>query len=216
MKHIFQKGADTTPVTLLLLHGTGGTEYDLLPLAERIDPSAAVLSVRGNVRENGMPRFFRRLAEGVFDEADLLFRTHELYDFLQQAAEMYQFDRRHIVAVGYSNGANIAASMMFHIPHALKGAILHHPMVPRRGVTLPDLSGTPVFIGAGRNDPLCPVQESEELARLLAGAGAHVYVHWEAAGHQLTAAEAAAAQQWYQQHVANPGKERGTGSSFSG
>jgi len=101
-----------------------------------------------------MPRFFRRLAEGVFDEADLLFRTHELYDFLQQAAEMYQFDRRHIVAIGYSNGANIAASMMFHIPHALKGAILHHPMVPRRGVTLPDLSGTPVFIGRAQGRAL--------------------------------------------------------------
>src|SRR5690606_31403766 len=113
--------------TLLLLHGTGGTERDLLPLAERIDPEASVLSVRGNILENGMPRFFRRLAEGVFDEEDLIFRTHELSDFLLQASKDYKFDRDRVVAVGYSNGANIAASMMFHIPDALMGAILHHP-----------------------------------------------------------------------------------------
>src|SRR5690606_34628251 len=107
--------------TLLLLHGTGGNENDLLPLANHIDPSANVLSVRGNVLENGMPRFFRRLAEGVFDEEDLIFRTKELNEFLDEAAEKYEFDRNNIIAVGYSNGANIAASLLFHYENALKG-----------------------------------------------------------------------------------------------
>ncbi len=195
MRHLFRQGTNAT--TLLLLHGTGGTEHDLLPLAERLDPAASVLGVRGNVLENGMPRFFRRFAEGVFDEEDLIFRTHELNDFLGKAAETYKFDRSRVVAVGYSNGANIAASLLFHIPGALRGAILHHPMVPRRGVTLPDLSGIPVFIGAGRNDPICSARETEELAGLLSGAGADVTVHWENNGHRLTESEVAAAREWY-------------------
>src|SRR5699024_1710871 len=104
--------------------------------------------------ENGMPRFFKRLAAGVFDEEDLIFRTEELNDFLDEAAETYHFDRSNVLAIGYSNGANIAASLMFHYQDALKGAILHHPMVPRRGLELPDLSGKTVFIGEGKNDPM--------------------------------------------------------------
>ena len=199
MKHVFRQGSNAA--TLLLLHGTGGTERDLLPLAETLDPAASALGVRGNVPENGMPRFFRRFAEGVFDEEDLVFRTQELNDFLGQAAEAYRFDRSRVVAVGYSNGANIAASLLFHVPGALRGAILHHPMVPRRGVKLPDLSGVPVFIGAGRNDPICAPRETEELAALLAGAGAGVTVHWENGGHRLTESEVAAAQAWYRQHA---------------
>ncbi|WP_100012579.1 alpha/beta hydrolase [Lentibacillus sediminis] len=197
MKHIFQKGNDPAKPTLLLLHGTGGTEQDLLPLAEKIDPDANVLSVRGNVSENGMPRFFRRLAEGVFDEEDLIFRTTELNEFLDEAAEKYDFDRNNIVAVGYSNGANIAASLLFHYQDALKAAILHHPMVPRRGIDLPDLSAKDVFIGAGTNDPICSAEESEELKSLLEGAGAEFELHWENRGHQLTYNEVEAAGEWY-------------------
>lgn len=200
MKHIFKKGSDPSRPVLLLLHGTGGNELDLLPLAERVDASASVLSVRGNVLENGMPRFFRRLAEGVFDEEDLIFRTKELNEFLDEAAEQYEFNRRNILAVGYSNGANIAGSLMFHYEDALKGAILHHPMVPRRGVDLPDLSGKPVFIGAGSNDPICPAQESEELKSLLENANAKVELHWENHGHQLTFGEVDAATKWYQKN----------------
>ncbi|MBP1968379.1 phospholipase/carboxylesterase [Virgibacillus natechei] len=197
MKHIFQQGNDPSRPTLLLLHGTGGTEQDLLPLAEKIDPEANILSVRGNVSENGMPRFFRRLGEGVFDEEDLIFRTKELDEFLDEAAQEHHFDRNNIVAVGYSNGANIAASLLFHYQHSLKAAILHHPMVPRRGIDLPDLSGKHVFIAAGSNDPICAPEESKDLKSLLEGANANVELMWENKGHQLTMNEVIAAEKWY-------------------
>ncbi|WP_028608482.1 alpha/beta hydrolase [Paenibacillus harenae] len=197
MKHLFKQGTDEKAPVLLLLHGTGGTERDLLPLADRISPASSVLSVRGNVLENGMPRYFRRLAEGVFDIEDLKFRTKELQEFLNSAAEEYGFDRGNIVAIGYSNGANIAGSLLFHYKASLKGAILHHPMVPVRGVELPDLTGVPCFIGAGSNDPLCTPEETEELDKLLSGAGAAVKVHWEPHGHQLTGSEVAAAEAWF-------------------
>lgn len=197
MKHIFNKGKDPKKPTLLMLHGTGGTELDLLPLAGMIDDEASVLSVRGNILENGMPRFFKRLAEGIFDEEDLIFRTKELNEFLDEAAEKYEFDRDNIIAIGYSNGANIAASLLFHYQDALKAAILHHPMVPRRGITLPDLTGKRVFIAAGTNDPICSPEESSELQSLLANANANVEMHWENRGHQLTAQEVEAAAKWY-------------------
>ncbi|MEH7224042.1 alpha/beta hydrolase [Bacillus sp. JJ1566] len=197
MKHIFNKGTNPQKPTLLLLHGTGGNELDLLPLAGRIDDEASVLSVRGNVLENGMPRFFKRLAEGVFDIEDLIFRTKELNEFLDEAAEKYEFDRKNILAIGYSNGANIAASLLFHYQDALKGAILHHPMVPRKGIDLPNLTGKSVFIAAGTNDPICSPMESAELQSLLEKANATVEIHWENRGHQLTATEVEAAAQWY-------------------
>lgn len=195
MKHIFQKGNNNK--TLLLLHGTGGNERDLLPLAEYIDNEASVLSVRGNVLENGMPRFFKRIAEGIFDEEDLVNRTAELKNFLDESAEKYAFDRQQVIAIGYSNGANIAASLLFHYQDVLAGAILHHPMVPRRGISLPNLSDVSVFIGAGTNDPLCPPEESEALKELLVKAEANVTLHWESFGHQLSQQEMKAAEQWY-------------------
>lgn len=201
MKHVFQKGKDTSKPVLLLLHGTGGNELDLLPLAEIIDPGASVLSVRGNVLENGMPRFFRRLAEGIFDEEDLNFRTKELNEFLNEAAKTYEFDRNNIVAIGYSNGANIAASLLFHFEDALKAAVLHHPMVPRRGIQLPNLAETAVFIAAGTNDPICAPSESEELKTLLENANANVTMHWENRGHQLTMGEVEKAKEWYDNTV---------------
>lgn len=199
MNHLFQKGSDPGAPTLLLLHGTGGTERDLLPIGQMINPGSSLLSVRGNVLENAMPRFFRRLAEGVFDEQDLIFRTDELYAFLDEAAMEHGFDRQNIVAVGYSNGANIAGSLLFHYRDALKGAILYHPMVPRRGVELPDLTQTPVFVGAGKNDPICPLPETEELTQLLEAAGAPVTLHWESYGHQLMEREVQASAVWFKQ-----------------
>lgn len=201
MQHFFQKGKDPSKPTFLLLHGTGGNELDLLPVAGRIDDEASILSVRGNVLENGMPRFFRRLAEGVFDEEDLVFRTKELNEFLDEAAEKYPISRNNIIAIGYSNGANIAASLLFHDQNSLKGAILHHPMVPRRGMDLPDLSGKSIFIAAGTNDPICSPEESAELQLLLQNANAVVELHWENRGHQLTIEEVEAAAQWYIQKI---------------
>lgn len=200
MRHIFRKGTSPNPPTLLLLHGTGGSEYDLLPVAQIIASTSNVLSVRGEVKENGMSRFFRRLAEGVFDEEDLLFRTEELNDFIDNTANQYEFDRENVVAIGYSNGANIAGSLLFHCKDSLRGAILFHPMVPRRGVILPELSQTPIFIGAGKNDPISSQHEIRELRVLLEGAGASVEMHWEEAGHQLTLPEIKAAAHWYNKH----------------
>lgn len=197
MKHIFKAGKDPEKPVLLLLHGTGGNENDLLPLAAHIDPEASVLSVRGNISENGMPRFFKRLAEGVFDMEDLKVRTEELYNFIAESAEQYDFDRSNVTAVGYSNGANIAANLLFTYSDALKAAILHHPMVPDRDTELPALTGVPVFIAAGTNDPICPAQESEDLKNFLENAGADVNLHWENHGHQLTMPEVEAAKVWY-------------------
>lgn len=201
MKHLFKQGSNTEKPVFLVLHGTGGNEQDLLPLAAHIDPEASVLSVRGNVSENGMPRFFKRLAEGVFDMEDLKFRTKELYDFIGKAAEEHGFDRSNVLAVGYSNGANIAANLLFTYADALKGAILHHPMVPDREAQLPDLADTPIFIAAGTNDPICPAEESTDLQQLLATAGAKVDLHWENYGHQLTMPEVEAAKRWYDSNL---------------
>lgn len=197
MEHIFKEGNDKQSPTLLLLHGTGGNERDLLPIAEMISPHSSVLSVRGNILENGMPRFFRRLAEGVFDEEDLLFRTRELHDFIEECSNKYQFDRNNVLAIGYSNGANIAASMMYHYQNALAGAILLHPMVPIREVELPNLTNTPVFIGAGLNDPIIPQAETKELIDTLRAANGTVTEYWGEAGHQLTREEIDQAKQWY-------------------
>lgn len=200
MKHLFIEGRDKNLPTLLLLHGTGGNEQDLLPIAEMIAPEASILSVRGNVLENGMPRFFRRLAEGIFDEEDLIFRTKELNDFVKTSAQNYNFDLNKVVAIGYSNGANIAASMMYHHHKALNGAILFHAMVPRRGVKLPDLSNTPVFIGAGKQDPLIPLKETQELVNNLQGTNAKVTEYWVNGGHQLVKDEVDQAKQWFDQN----------------
>lgn len=195
MQHIFEHG--TNGRTLLLLHGTGGTERDLIGLAKEIDDNANILSVRGNVLENGMPRFFRRVAEGVFDMEDLFFRTKELDDFVQQASVDYQFDRNQVIAIGYSNGANIAGSLLFHHENALRAAILHHPMVPNRDAKIPNLANVDVWIGAGTNDFMCPPQESEQLEQMLQAHGAKVETAWFNQGHQLTMPEVQAAKAWY-------------------
>jgi phospholipase/carboxylesterase len=203
MQHIFNEGKDKNEPTLLLLHGTGGNERDLLPIAEMIAPNASVLGVRGNILENGMPRFFRRLAEGVFDEEDLVFRTKELNTFISEMADKYKFNRDNVVAIGYSNGANIAASLMYHHEKAINGAILLHAMVPRRGVQIPDLSKTPIFIGAGTNDPIIPQAETKELANAFRNANADVTEHWGEAGHQLTREEIVKAREWFDQNYRN-------------
>ncbi len=195
-------GADTT---LLLLHGTGGNENDLLELGRSLAPHASLLSPRGKVLERGMPRFFRRLAEGVFDQEDLARRTDELAEFISQAAPEYRFDASRLVAVGYSNGANIAASVLLKHPAALAGAVLFHPMVPFEPKEPPVLRGTEVFISAGQNDPLVPRALTERLAELLRIAGAGVTVHWEPGGHELVTGEVDAARGWFDRTFARAG-----------
>jgi predicted esterase len=184
---------------LLLLHGTGGTENDLLDLGRSLLPDAALLSPRGKILENGMPRFFRRLAEGVFDEEDLIFRTHELADFIEAAAKRYAFDPRSVVAVGYSNGANIAASTLLLRPGSLRGAVLLRAMTPLLPEKLPNLTGVGVFLAAGRNDPIVPIASVEQLAALLRKAKAEVSLQWSPGGHQLTPQEIDAARTWMHQ-----------------
>src|SRR4051812_32053589 len=164
--------------TLLLLHGTGGNERDLIPLGQELDPDASLLSPRGKILENGMPRFFRRLAEGIFDLEDLQKRTHELADFVTSAAEHYKIDNQKIVAVGYSNGANIAASTLLLRPKTLSAAILFRAMVPLVPETPPDLASTSVCITAGSLDPIVPASNTKELADLLRAAGADVTVRF--------------------------------------
>ena len=182
--------------TLLLLHGTGGDENDLLPLGKLLAPNANLLSPRGKISENGMPRFFRRLAEGVFDIPDLIARTHELADFIAVASNAYGFDPKRVVAAGFSNGANIAASLLLLRPGVLRATVLLHAMVPLVPETVPDLTGTRVFLGAGRQDPVATPDETEKLAALLRGAGADVTTHWQPGGHGLTREEALAAAEW--------------------
>ena len=196
--------------TLLLLHGTGGNEEDLIPLGRALVLGAGLLSPRGQVLERGMPRFFRRIAEGVFDQEDLARRTGELGEFVASAAATYGLDRDGVVAVGFSNGANIAASLLLRRPGLLRAAVLLSPMVPFEPDPLPDLAGMPVFIGAGRTDPIAPPAESERLAALLRRAGASVTLHWEAGGHSISDDEVATARTWLERVLATGGSGAAT------
>ena len=183
-------------VTLLLLHGTGGDENDLVPLGRELAPGASILSPRGKVSEYGAARFFRRLAEGVFDHEDLVFRTHELAGFIETTSEEYDFDLSKLVAVGYSNGANIAASLMLLHPGLLRAAILLRAVVPFEPEGKPDLSGMPVFLAAGRRDQMIPPQNTERLAEILREAGADLDLRWRNTGHPLTFEEVEEAKEW--------------------
>jgi phospholipase/carboxylesterase/glyoxalase family protein len=194
--HRYVPGEVETGPTLLLLHGTGGNEEDLIPLGQDLVPGAAILSPRGKVSEYGAPRFFRRIAEGVFDHEDLLYRTHELAAFVEAAAEEYGFDRSRVVAVGYSNGANVAASTLLLHPGVLRAAVLFRTMVPFEPEVTPDLSGFPVFMSAGRMDRMIPPDNTQRLADILAEAGAEVELRWRDVGHRLTYEEVADAREW--------------------
>lgn len=198
--HHYQPGANSTSPTLLLLHGTGGDEQSLVELGSHLLPGAALLSPRGKVLENGNPRFFRRLAEGVFDIEDLKLRTHELADFIEAAAIEYQFDLNSVVAVGYSNGANIAASLLLLRPAVLGKAVLFRAMLPLEVEQKPDLTGKQVMIAAGEGDSLLPRASVERLATILKASGAEVTLLWQPTGHQLTQNDVDSAYQWLIQH----------------
>ena len=184
-------------VTLLLLHGTGGNEQDLIPLGQELYPRAAILSPRGKVLESGMPRFFRRLAEGVFDIEDLKFRTHELADFVRKASKVYKFDLRYIISIGYSNGANIASSLLLIHPEIITSVVLFRAMVPFIPKKVPNLTGKNIFIGAGQYDPIVSRKQTETLFGFFEKAGANVVLHFEEnSGHELGYDEISAAKDW--------------------
>ena len=195
--HRFVPAGTPDAPTLLLLHGTGGDENDLLPVGRMLDERTALLSPRGKVLEHGMPRFFRRLAEGVFDHEDLVNHTHELAGFVERAADEYNIDRRRLFAVGFSNGANIAASLLLTYPRLLAGAILLRAMVPFEPEKTPDLSGTPVYLAAGRSDQMVPPENTERLAQVLREAGAEVTLDWQLGGHGIGPDEIQAARNWF-------------------
>src|SRR5918992_2033784 len=196
--HQFIPSFDTQDkVTFLLLHGTGGNEQDLIPLGRELNPRAAMLSPRGKVLESGMPRFFRRLAEGVFDIKDLKFRTHELADFVRKASKVYKFDLRYIISIGYSNGANIASSLLLIHPEIITSVVLFRAMVPFIPKKVPNLTGKNIFIGAGQYDPIISRKQTETLFGFFEKAGANVVLHFEEnSGHELGYDEISAGKDW--------------------
>ena len=194
--HRFEPGTDSAAPPLLLLHGTGGDENDLLPVGRKLSPGSALLSPRGDVLEHGQLRFFRRFAEGVFDLADVEKRTHALADFVAAAAQRYGFAPDRLIALGFSNGANIAASLLLLRPETLAGAVLLRPMVVLEPAKVPDLSGKAVLISSGNADPIVPNDHPVRLAQMFRDAGASVTLQTHAAGHGLVPADFAAARKF--------------------
>ncbi len=207
--HVFEPSASSSARTLLVLHGTGGDENSLIPLARTLDPDAAILSPRGNVLEGSAPRFFRRLAEGVFDEADLIVRTHALADFVEEAAQRYAFDPGQVMAVGYSNGANIAAGLLLLRPEALCGAILLRAMVPLEPTSLPNLIGRHILMLTGEFDPILPPENARRLATMLRQYGADVTYELLRSGHELTGRDVELATEWLSARACPPENRQG-------
>ena len=187
--HNFEAGTDPATPPLLLLHGTGGDENDLIPLGQKLSPGSMLLSPSGDVNEHGARRFFARLAEGVFDPAEITRRTHALADFIAAAAKHYRFDPVRLTAIGFSNGANIAATLLLLRPESLAGAVLLRPMVVLEPVRVPDLTGKCVLISSGTADPIVPNDHPPRLAQIFRQAGADVTLHTHAAGHGLVPAD---------------------------
>ncbi|HEV7389135.1 MAG TPA: alpha/beta hydrolase [Gemmatimonadaceae bacterium] len=195
--HRFVPAADAaTSDTLLVLHGTGGDENDLIGIGQAIAPGAAILSPRGNVLENGAPRFFRRLTEGVFDPKEVRSRAEELARFIRAAAVTYRLDPERLYALGYSNGANVASTVMLVEPGILRGSILLRPMLVYEPSERNDLSGSAVFISAGRMDPIVPADSVERLVTLFESAHAEVTLKWQLAAHSLVPSEVREASDW--------------------
>ena len=194
--HRFRPGASGTSDTLLVLHGTGGNEDDLIGLAQTVAPGAAVISPRGNVLEAGAPRFFRRLAEGLFDPAEVRARGEELAKFVRAAVASYDLNAGHVFALGYSNGANVASTVMLIDPAVIRAAILLRPMLVFDPAEKVDLTGKAVLISSGRVDPIVPAESVEKLGRLLEERGAEVTLKWQLGGHNLVPSEIKEAADW--------------------
>ena len=187
---------DKKPITLVLLPGTGGNEEDLVSVGEEVEPSASILSPRGKVLENGMPRFFKRLAEGVFDIEDLKFRTRELAEFIQNCSLHYNFDLKRTIGIGFSNGANIASSVLLLYPQIFGSAILFRGMIPLVPKPLPDLSHKHILLSAGTNDPIVSRTETENLSKLFQESNAIVTLKWQSSSHNLVQEDILVARKW--------------------
>ena len=194
--HRFVPGEDSSE-TLVVLHGTGGNENDLVGIGQAIAPGAAILSPRGNVLENGAPRFFRRIAEGVFDPKEVRTRAEELARFIRAAVVTYRLDASRVFALGYSNGANIASTVMLIEPGIIQGSILLRPMVVYEPPETKDLSGSSVFISAGRMDQIVPTSSVEQLAEIFRSVNADVTLKWQLTGHNLVPSEVREAAEWF-------------------
>lgn len=198
MHYIFKGTGNASAKTLLLLHGTGGNEHDLVPLAKNFGDDVNILSLRGNVHENGMPRFFKRLGMGIFDEKDLEFRTHEMVHFLNEIAEKEGFDSSKIIALGYSNGANIAGSTLILHPDFLIGAILYRPMQPFRNIQNgKSKKNTPLFFSSGKNDPTINVEDTNEFLKILNDNNFDVSFYEINTGHNLTQEDVDLSVEWF-------------------
>ncbi|MGB8165840.1 MAG: alpha/beta hydrolase, partial [Nitrososphaeraceae archaeon] len=178
---------------------TGGNEEDLIPLGKELESNASILSVRGKVLENGMPRFFRRI-KGVFDLADLNLRTNELADFVLNSSSIYEFDLERIIAVGFSNGANIGASLLLRRPEILTGAILFRAMVPFIPKVLPDLSKKHILLSEGLHDPIVNRWEAENLLRLFTKAHSDATLEWQDSGHTLVQEDIVTSRRWLERN----------------
>ncbi|MFL5564889.1 MAG: alpha/beta hydrolase [Gemmatimonadaceae bacterium] len=195
--HRFVAADSPSGETLLVLHGTGGTENDLIGIGQAVAPGAAILSPRGNVLENGAPRFFRRLAEGVFDPKEVRSRAEELARFIRAAVVTYRLDASRVFALGYSNGANVASTVMLIEPGVLQGAVLFRPMLVYEPDENKDLSGSALLLSAGRMDPIVPTTSVERLVDLFQSAHADVTLKWQLAAHNLLPSEVREAADWF-------------------
>lgn len=195
MIYIYEEPNNNKPI-YLLLHGTGGDEHDLVPLVKAMHPGAGVISLRGEVNEHGMNRFFRRIRPGVFDLEDLEKRTNDIYHFLDEVEKKYSFKKTDLIAIGYSNGANMIANLLMQCGPIFKGAVLMHPMVPRRDLKKQNLSNVSVLVTAGKHDAICPVSETNDLVTLLTEMNASVSTKWFSGGHEITQYEVETIKEW--------------------
>jgi phospholipase/carboxylesterase len=207
LRYIYQSSGNANANTILLLHGTGGDENDLLSLAEHFGGDNNVLSLRGNVSEGGMPRFFRRLGMGIFDEKDVEFRTHEMVAFIKEIATKEGFDANKIIALGYSNGANIAGSTLLLYPNFLAGAILYRPMQPFKNVVfdVENTNSTPVFMSSGIADPTVKASDTANYVDLLKKSGFDVANYNLQTSHGLTQQDVKLSVEWYKKYFSTGG-----------
>lgn len=198
MIHVIEQKPSTH--VIICFHGTGGTEHDLLQLGQRISPEATLIGIRGDVNERGMNRYFKRFGPGVFDESSIIFETKKIYEEIIMLVKTYQLQNQELYVLGYSNGANIASSLIFHYPDLFKKAWLFHPMNPFKSFDYPSFEGLQVFVAAGRNDPIVTQQETLELVDIYDKHHAYIETFWSSEGHRLSMLSVQAAHDFFNKH----------------